>query len=211
MLTCRAGREGRGASALFESAEAAFYASSRENISSASSTRWCAGGNTHLWPERYCTGGHPVGIPAHIHACTISPKDRARSCILPNLFGYPGSFVTIDIGRRSENERRSVVPTAQRHAKFLRYQAMKRAMSDPSIDLKTLTMGPVTSICACRPRGWMSARCAWSSTPRWRRWSRRCRSLPVLLCLDEFAVMGRQENWLPMPPLPWPDFRFVCG
>ena len=34
-------RGGRGPSALFESAEAAFYASSRENISSASSTRWC--------------------------------------------------------------------------------------------------------------------------------------------------------------------------
>jgi hypothetical protein len=38
---------------------------------------------------RFALGGLSIVIPADGHACKIRPEDRVRSCILPNLLGYP--------------------------------------------------------------------------------------------------------------------------
>jgi type IV secretion system protein VirD4 len=98
----RAG-EGTGPSALFSSAETVLsdvFLRFEQGKHFLGVVNALVHEETHAYSrtDRYCTGGHPVGIATDSHACTISPQGRARSCILPNLFLYPGSFVTIDIG-----------------------------------------------------------------------------------------------------------------
>jgi len=86
--------EGRGPAALFTSAE---FITTDEFLRYEPGKHFLGVVNAQIQEEtldhgrrdRFCTGGHPVGIPADSHACTISPGDRTRSCILPNLSAIP--------------------------------------------------------------------------------------------------------------------------
>jgi len=96
---------------------------------------------------------------------------------------------------KPENERRNIMSTAQRHARFLGYPAMGRALSGASIDLKMLTAGPVT-IYLCVPAARLDICTPWlrlfvaavlGAIER----ERPVPPLPVVLCLNECAILGR--------------------
>ncbi|MBL4712113.1 MAG: type IV secretory system conjugative DNA transfer family protein [Gammaproteobacteria bacterium] len=105
-----------------------------------------------------------------------------------------------DFFDKPDNERGSVLSTLRKHTKFLDYKAMREVLSEHSFDLSELKTAPNgTTIYLCLPAGRMSTCNRWfrlfvnlaiealereASKP----------DIPVLLCLDEFAVLGHMQQ-----------------
>ena len=105
-----------------------------------------------------------------------------------------------DFFDKPENERGSVLSTLRRHTKFLDYKAMRSVLADHSFDLSELKTAPNgTTIYLCLPAGRMATCNRWfrlfvnlaleamereASKPK----------IPVLLCLDEFPVLGHMRQ-----------------
>lgn len=105
-----------------------------------------------------------------------------------------------DFFDKPENERGSVLSTLRRHTKFLDYKAMREVLSGHGFDLSELKTAPNgTTIYLCLPAGRMSTCNRWfrlfvnlalealereESKP----------DIPVLLCLDEFPVLGHMRQ-----------------
>jgi len=97
---------------------------------------------------------------------------------------------------KSENERAGVLSTVRRHTDFLDYKSMKTALTGHDFDLRDLKRDPQgVSVYLCLPAGRM-AMCS-----RWMRiilnqmldameQEEREPDAPVLVCLDEFPVLG---------------------
>lgn len=105
-----------------------------------------------------------------------------------------------DFFDKPENERGSVLSTVRKHTKFLDYGAMREVLSGHDFDLSELKSAPNgTTIYLCLPVGRM---------PTCNRWFRlfvnlalealereeRKPDIPVLLCLDEFPVLGHMRQ-----------------
>jgi type IV secretion system protein VirD4 len=103
-----------------------------------------------------------------------------------------------DFFSKPEEERESVLSTARRHIRFLSYASMKRVLSGHDFDLADLKCGSVT-VYLCLPAMRMGtcnrwfrlfvnmALAAFEMTPG-------KPESPVLLCLDEFAVLGHLKT-----------------
>lgn len=103
-----------------------------------------------------------------------------------------------DFFEKPKEERGSVLSTARRHAKFLSYQAIQGVVSAHDFDLESLKLEP-TTVYLCLPAMRLGT-CA--------RWFRLFVNLalaamervrikpepPVLMCLDEFPVMGHLKT-----------------
>ncbi len=97
---------------------------------------------------------------------------------------------------KSENERAGVLSTVRRHTDFLDYKSMKTVLTGHDFDLRDLKRDPKEiSIYLCLPAGRMSM------CNRWMRiiinqmmdameQEERRPDAPVLVCLDEFPVLG---------------------
>jgi len=105
-----------------------------------------------------------------------------------------------DFFDKPDNERESVLSTLRRHTKFLDYKAMRKVLSGHDFDLSELKTAPNgTTIYLCLPAGRMS------TCNRWFRLfvnlalealerEEKKPDIPVLLCLDEFPVLGHMRQ-----------------
>jgi type IV secretion system protein VirD4 len=103
-----------------------------------------------------------------------------------------------DFFAKPDDERESVLSTARRHIRFLSYASMKRVLSGHDFDLADLKRGRV-SVYLCLPAMRMGtcnrwfrlfvnmALAAFETTPG-------KPEPPVLMCLDEFAVLGHLKT-----------------
>jgi type IV secretion system protein VirD4 len=105
-----------------------------------------------------------------------------------------------DFFDKPDNERDSVLSTLRRHTKFLDYKAMREVLAGHDFDLRELKTAPKgTTIYLCLPAGRMS------TCNRWFRLfvnmalqaledEEEKPDIPVLLCLDEFPVLGHMRQ-----------------
>jgi len=107
---------------------------------------------------------------------------------------------TADFFDKPENERGSVLSTLRRHTKFLDYKAMREVLAGHSFDLTELKTAPNgTTIYLCLPAGRMSTCNRWFrlfvnlALEAMEREATKP-AIPVLLCLDEFAVLGHMRQ-----------------
>ncbi|WP_430436058.1 type IV secretory system conjugative DNA transfer family protein [Oceanibaculum nanhaiense] len=99
---------------------------------------------------------------------------------------------------KPEDERGSVLSTARRHLRFLAYRSIQEAVSTHSIDLESLKREP-TTLYLCLPAMRLGTCSRWfrlfvnlALAAMERERSRPV--TPVLLCLDEFPVMGHLKT-----------------
>jgi type IV secretion system protein VirD4 len=100
--------------------------------------------------------------------------------------------------QKPDTERESVLSTARRHARFLGYPQMQAVLSGPSIDLKELKT-KATTIYLCLPAMRLGACSRWlrlfiNATLASMEAERTIPKLPVVLCLDEFAILGHMKT-----------------
>ena len=99
---------------------------------------------------------------------------------------------------RPDKERDSVLSSARRHARFLGYPQMRSVLCGKSIDLHELKTRK-TTIYLCLPAMRLGTCSRWlrmfvNATLAALEQETTKPKLPVLLCLDEFAVMGRLQK-----------------
>lgn len=99
---------------------------------------------------------------------------------------------------KADKERDSVLSSARRHARFLGYPQMKSVLSGASVDLRELKTKK-TTIYLCLPTMRMGTCSRWlrmivNSTLSMMEVEPAKPRYPVLLCLDEFHVMGRLDK-----------------
>ena len=100
--------------------------------------------------------------------------------------------------KKPDNERESVLSTARRHARFLGYPELKDVLSGPTIDLKELKTKP-TTIYLSLPAMRLGACSRWlrlliNATLAAMEAERFIPDLPVVICLDEFGVLGHMKS-----------------
>ncbi len=126
------------------------------------------------------------------------PADRLRAEMEANT-AADGLVIdmAVDFFDKPDDERGSVLSTARRHARFLGYPAIRDCLEGHDVDLKDLKTKAVT-IYLCLPAMRLGT-CS--------RWLRLFINLalaafeaeaakpdvPVLMCLDEFAVLGKMR------------------
>jgi type IV secretion system protein VirD4 len=103
-----------------------------------------------------------------------------------------------DFFDKTDKEREGVLSTARRHLHFLTYQPIQNVLRGESIDLKTLKTDKVT-IYVCLPAMRMSSCFRWfrllvNLTLAAMEQEKTRPPLPVLMCLDEFAVLGHLKS-----------------
>ena len=97
---------------------------------------------------------------------------------------------------KSENERAGVLSTVRRHTDFLDYKSMKAVLSGHDFDLRDLKRDPRgVSVYLCLPAGRMSMCSRWiriilNQMMDAMEQEEREPDAPVLVCLDEFPVLG---------------------
>ena len=106
----------------------------------------------------------------------------------------------VDLFEKPQNEMGSVLSSVRRHTSFLGFPAMKEVLERHDFDLSMLKTAPQgATIYLCLPAGRMG------TCNRWLRLfvnlaleamerEQTKPSVPVLLCLDEFATLGRMEQ-----------------
>lgn len=106
----------------------------------------------------------------------------------------------VDLFEKPQNEMGSVLSSVRRHTSFLGFPAMKDVLERHDFDLSALKTAPEgATIYLCLPAGRMG------TCNRWLRLfvnlaleamerEQTKPSVPVLLCLDEFATLGRMEQ-----------------
>lgn len=105
-----------------------------------------------------------------------------------------------DFYEKPENERASVLSTARRHTKFLDYAAMRKVLSGHDFDLADLKRAPAgVSVFLCLPASRIGMCNRWlrifvnqvlDAMER----EKRKPDAPVLVCLDEFPVLGHMRQ-----------------
>lgn len=107
---------------------------------------------------------------------------------------------------RDAKEMNSVLSSARRHTTFLSFPAMKEVLVDhPELkDLRALKTTPEgMTIYLCLPAGRLGTCNRWlrlfvnlalEAMEREQKRAARLKDIPVLLCLDEFATLGRMEQ-----------------
>lgn len=102
-----------------------------------------------------------------------------------------------DFYEKTGNEQASVLSTVRRHTKFLDYKAMRRVLSGHDFDLADLKRDPAgISVYLCLPAGRMGACARWlrifvnQLLDAVERTPTGPGASPVLVCLDEFPVLG---------------------
>jgi len=97
---------------------------------------------------------------------------------------------------KSENERAGVLSTVRRHTDFLDYKSMKSVLTGHDFDLRDLKRDPNgITIYLCLPAGRMSMCSRWiriilNQMMEAMELEERKPEAPVLICLDEFPVLG---------------------
>ncbi|SMH62817.1 type IV secretory system conjugative DNA transfer family protein [Azospirillum agricola] len=133
----------------------------------------------------------------------VADGASSYDALAAEMLGNDAAFGTVQEGAadffdKPKEERGSVLSTARRHAKFLSYQAIQRVVSAHDFDLEDLKRQKLT-LYLCLPAMRIGT-CA--------RWFRLFVNLalaamervpvkptpPVLMCLDEFAVMGHMKT-----------------
>ena len=111
-----------------------------------------------------------------------------------------GGVVTAatDFYDKADRERDSVLSTARRHLRFLGYRSMRRVLSDSSFDLRDLKRRHV-SIYLSLPAMRMGTCSRWlrlfvNLTLAAMEQEQKKPKHPVLMCLDEFAVLGTMKT-----------------
>ena len=99
---------------------------------------------------------------------------------------------------KPDNERESVLSTARRHARFLGYPELKDVLSGPTIDLKELKTKR-TTIYLSLPAMRLGACSRWlrlliNATLAAMEAERFIPVPPVVICLDEFGVLGHMKS-----------------
>jgi|CXWL01.1.fsa_nt_gi type IV secretion system protein VirD4 len=120
-----------------------------------------------------------------------------------------GGFIqaaATEMFERDPKEMNSVLSSARRHTTFLGFPAMKEVLQDHAElnDLRALkTMPEGMTIYLCLPAGRLSTCNRWlrlfvnlalEAMEREQRRAAKLKDVPVLLCLDEFATLGRMEQ-----------------
>lgn len=120
-----------------------------------------------------------------------------------------GGFIqaaATEMFERDPKEMNSVLSSARRHTTFLGFPAMKEILQDhPELnDLRALKTTPEgMTIYLCLPAGRLSTCNRWlrlfvnlalEAMEREQRRATKLKNVPVLLCLDEFATLGRMEQ-----------------
>lgn len=112
----------------------------------------------------------------------------------------------IEMFERDPKEMNSVLSSARRHTTFLGFPAMGSVLEDhPELnDLRLLKTAPEgMTIYLCLPAGRLATCNRWlrlfvnlalEAMEREQRCAARLKDIPVLLCLDEFATLGRMEQ-----------------
>lgn len=105
-----------------------------------------------------------------------------------------------DFYEKPQNERGSVLSTARRHLKFLDYRSMRRVLSGHDFDLAELKRAEGgCTVYLCLPAGRMGLCNRWlrlflnQLLDRMER-TRIVPRAPVLVCLDEFPVLGHMRQ-----------------
>lgn len=120
-----------------------------------------------------------------------------------------GGFVqdaAIEMFERDPKEMNSVLSSARRHTTFLGFPAMKQVLIDhPELtDLRALKTRPEgMTVYLCLPAGRLATCNRWlrlfvnlalEAMEREQKRAASLKNIPVLLCLDEFASLGRMEQ-----------------
>lgn len=112
----------------------------------------------------------------------------------------------IEMFERDPKEMNSVLSSARRHTTFLGFPAMRAVLQDHTElnDLRALkTMRGGMTIYLCLPAGRLATCNRWlrlfvnlalEAMEREQRRDAKLKKIPVLLCLDEFATLGRMEQ-----------------
>lgn len=182
-----------------------------------SAQNWIEGLLLHIATDpRYEGRRHLVTLRSLIHSVLIpdAEDDEAYALeleMLRNAERLQGHDATADIGdaiegavrdfyERPANERASVLSTTRRHTKLLDYRSIARVLSGHDFDLAALKTAPEgLTIYLCLPANRMK---------RCNRWLRLFVNLlldamererhepdcPVLVCLDEFPVLGHMQQ-----------------
>ncbi|MCB1096084.1 MAG: type IV secretory system conjugative DNA transfer family protein [Verrucomicrobiae bacterium] len=100
--------------------------------------------------------------------------------------------------QKSDKERDSVLSTARRHARFLGYQSMEEVLRSSSFDLRDLKTG-TTTIYLCLPALRLGTVSQWlriivNLTLAMMEYHQEKPRYPVLMVLDEFAILSRMES-----------------
>lgn len=103
-----------------------------------------------------------------------------------------------DFYERSDRERDSVLSTARRHLHFLGYEELQKTLHNSSFDLRDLKRKPVT-IYLILPAMRIGTCSRWlrlfvNMTLSAMEMEKTKPRYPVLLCLDEFAVLGHMKT-----------------
>ena len=117
--------------------------------------------------------------------------------------------MAVSIGDKPEEERGSIISTAQRNTKFLDLPQMNTVLKDNNLSLSELKTAPNgTTIYLCLPTGRMSLCNRWlrlfinlalesaentTLTPD-AKFSETSTGLPVIFCMDEFATLGSMKQ-----------------
>jgi len=130
-----------------------------------------------------------------VYDCIMEGSDDLKNEMLENSAAdFAVQVIAIQHFERGDNERNSVMSSLRRHVRFLGYNQVKHIVSEHSFDLrqlKTETVSVYLSLPALR-----MGTCA-----RWLRLfvnltlaaleaERKAPRYPVLMCLDEFAILG---------------------
>lgn len=144
------------------------------------------------------TGSSSAG--AALHASMLQNGERLCQVATTEDIGEAIVGAAIDFYSKGESERPGVLSSLNRHTKFLDYRAFRQSMRSSSFDLKELKSAPEgASIYLCFP----ATRVELS-----RRWLRifinqlldamerekTKPEAPVLVCLDEFPVLGYMKQ-----------------
>lgn len=120
--------------------------------------------------------------------------------LLGNDVGAAVEGAATDFFEKPDNERGSVLSTARRHTKFLDFPALRRVLSDHSFDLTELKTAPQgMTVYLCLPASRLGTCSRWFrlfvnlALEAMEREPRKP-AAPVLLCLDEFAVLGHMRQ-----------------
>ncbi|MGE0269616.1 MAG: type IV secretory system conjugative DNA transfer family protein [Candidatus Omnitrophota bacterium] len=120
-----------------------------------------------------------------------------------------GGFVqaaATEMFERDPKEMNSVLSSARRHTTFLGFPAMRKVLQDHKefTDLRQLkTMPGGMTVYLCLPAGRLGTCNRWlrlfvnlalEAMEREQRRAKGMQNIPVLLCLDEFATLGRMEQ-----------------
>ncbi|MCR9196707.1 MAG: type IV secretory system conjugative DNA transfer family protein, partial [Hyphomonas sp.] len=131
----------------------------------------------------------------------VLPREALKVAEALEAEGYADIAAAIEGSIRSffekaPNERASVLSTARRHTDFLDFSAMKGVVSRHDFDLRDLKRAPHgVSVFLCLPAGRMGMCSRWlrviiNQLMDAMEQERTAPDAPVLVCLDEFPVLG---------------------